>query len=193
MVCRETLVGLCEMKEMKQSSFSDSIYRFLRPWLPLLWVAFALIDDVSWIWLLFPTCNFRCFSRGEYGLIIYRRVKTHRRILIHNEKNSVVSDLRAQSSHPLFHLTTPSLLRVCFTQRFHVNHLLFYSPLFSCWNQYPINFTNRILCDLWDGASTGLYLRQSNLLWMLPALYPKHFFQLIFIILLLLVKLLLCF
>lgn len=115
-----------------------------------------------------PSVNFRCFSVGEYGLIICSKVRTHRRILRYGEKVSAVSDPRAQTRYSLFYLTTPGLLRVRFTQRFHVNHLLFYSPLFSCWNQYPINFTRHLPRDLWEGSGTGLNLYLGNLLWMLP-------------------------
>lgn len=87
---------------------SDSIYRFVRSRLP---VAFFLPDDMSQIWLLSPHVNFRCFSVGEYGLIICREVKMHRRILICGEKVPAVSELRAQSHSSLFYLTTPGLLR----------------------------------------------------------------------------------
>lgn len=143
---------------------------------------------MSQIWWLSPSphVNFRCFSVGEYGLIICRKVRTHRRILKYGEKVSAVSDPRAQTRYSLFYLTTPGLLRVRFTQRFHVNHLLFYSPLFSCWNQYPINFTHHLPRDLWEGSGTGLNLYHGNLLWMLPVLYPKHCFHFILRILLLL-------
>lgn len=170
MVCSETLVGLREMKEIKTFQFlTVFIGLWGRPDCQLLSGCFFsdwwYVPDM----VTPPThVNFRCFSVGEYGLIICSKVRTHRRILIYGEKVSAVSDPRAQTRYSLFYLTTPGLLRVRFTQRFHVNHLLFYSPLFSCWNQYPINFTRHLPRDLWEGSGTGLNLYLGNLLWMLP-------------------------
>lgn len=148
MVCSETLVGLCEMKGIDTFDFLTVFIVCKVPIASGFRGAFPLTDDVSQTWLLSPHVNFRCFSVGEYGLIICRKVKTHGRVLIYGEKVSVVSDLRTQSPYSLFYLRTPGLLRLRFTQRFHVNHLLFYSPLFSCRNQYPINVTRHLPCDL---------------------------------------------
>lgn len=147
-VWSETLVRLCEMKGIETFYFLTVFIVCKAPIASCFQVVFSLTDDVSQAWLLSPHVNFRCFSVGECRLIIFRKVKTHRRVLIYGEKVSVVSDLRTQSRYSLFYLRTPGLLRVCLTQRFHVNHLLFYSPLFSCWNQYPINVTHHLPCDL---------------------------------------------
>lgn len=94
------------------------------------------------------------FSTGWIWIDNTQGSKVHRRILIYNKRNSVVSDLRVHF-YPLSVLfnNSQSIKTLSLTQRFHVNHLLFYKPLFSCCNQYPINFIHHLLCDLWEGES----------------------------------------